>query len=602
MSLLQIHEPGQSPDPHDRTIAVGIDLGTTNSVIACVKGDQTVAIEDKQANSVIPSIVRYQKESVAVGHDAQLSLEGIVFESIKRLMGRSSGEVHTIAPHLLDNLVSSHNDVPTFDVYGKKRTPIDISADILRYLVLFASDALNQEITQAVITVPAYFDDAARHATQQAASIAGVEVLRLINEPTAAALAYGLENEVQGTYAVYDLGGGTFDISILRLDQGVFQVLATGGDTQLGGDDIDLLIQQHVNIPSLHEARQLKEQLSGKDRVSLTSENGKEYNLSAKDLVTIITSFIESTLAICTQALKDADVTSEQLQGVIMVGGSTRLQAIQEAVQRYFNCPIYNNLDPDRVVAYGAALQAQALTQGSEHLLLDVNPLSLGLETMGGIVEKLIHRNTPIPAQETQEFTTFKDGQTGLDIHVVQGEREMVDDCRSLAKFVLSDIPPMPAGIARIAVTFTIDADGLLTVEAKETQTGVAQKVAVKPSYGLPIDVIETMIMESMEHGRADITQRLTMEASVDSHRTIEETYSAIKQDGVLLSEKEQKAISAQIEYVKAAISQNNRDAIDEAHTTLKRLIEPFANRRMDMAVKKALAGTSIHDMTNHNT
>jgi molecular chaperone HscA len=603
MSLLQIHEPNASPEPHSRSAAVGIDLGTTHSVVAVVRDEAPIAIEDAQGRNIIPSVVAYAEGKAHVGMAAKTITPAI--HSIKRWMGKNAAEAAASHPHLRPYLKNETDDVPTLVLDGREHTPISISADILSHMKVLAETALGEAVTQAVITVPAYFDDAARHATRQAAELAGLEVLRLINEPTAAAMAYGLEHGAEGLYAMYDLGGGTFDISILRLEQGVFQVLATSGDTALGGDDVDSAITEHLCArfhlqapPStlLSTARFLKEQLSEKD-VAETTIDGIAISLSTAELNSIAAPFIQRTLNICTQALSDAGMNSAELNGVVLVGGSTRLHAVQRAVAEFFACPVYSNLDPDRVVAYGAALQAHALTEGSEHLLLDVTPLSLGLETMGDIVEKIIYRNTPIPATAAQEFTTYQDGQTGMQIHVLQGERELVEQCRSLARFELTGIPPMPAGMARVEVRFTIDADGLLVVSAEEKTTGIRQTVQVKPSYGLPIEQIEAMIRDSMAHGKEDMLARMLIEARIEAQRTLEELRSALSQDAALVEEADRTRLHTAMQTLQDAISTASRDALNDAHDALKRASAPFAEARMNQAITKALAGQRVGDV-----
>jgi molecular chaperone HscA len=605
MSLLQIYEPDATPEPHARAIAVGIDLGTTNSVVACVKDDSPVALENAAGETIIPSALFYDEAGLAhVGKAAFKAAHAkgmFPWQSIKRLMGKSAAEARAHLPVIADNLVSSDDAIPTFSLCGVEKNPITMSADILSHLREIASEALQQNVTKAVITVPAYFDDAARLATTQAAEIAGIEVLRLINEPTAAALAYGLENNVSGIYAVYDLGGGTFDISVLRLEEGVFQVLATGGDTSLGGDDIDAVIaaylrgKHQLNMSEaelLQIARTMKEQMADNDNVNVANTK-----LSRGELKELTNHILRRTIKICESTLQDAGLKSEALDGVVLVGGSTKLKLVREAVAEFFGCNVYDNLDPDRVVAYGAAIQAHALQMGAEHLLLDVVPLSLGLETMGGIVEKIIYRNSPIPAYATQSFTTYADGQTAMQIHILQGERELVEQCRSLAKFELMGIPPLPAGIARIEVSFTVDANGLLTVAAQEFHTGIKQIVNVKPSYGLSIEEIERMIIDSMEHGRSDIMARLLIEAKVDARRSIEELESAMNRDAHLLDIKEINAINQLKTELQNVLETENRDSINDVHERFKQALQPFAEKRMDAAIQSALQGRKVSDM-----
>jgi molecular chaperone HscA len=607
MALLQIHEPNETPPPHAREIAIGIDLGTTNSVVAFVREASPIALEDGEHQSIIPSAVYYVNGESHVGRAAfaaAASAGAYPLQSIKRLMGKNAVEAAEHFPYL-EALSPNHPDMPTFLLDGREHTPITISADILRHLRNIAEVALATRITKAVITVPAYFDDAARQATRQAAQLAGLEVLRLINEPTAAAMAYGLEHGSEGVYAIYDLGGGTFDLSILNLERGVFQVLATAGDTALGGHDIDTTIVAYLaerdGLRTDHEsllavARAMKEALSTDDSVTLEVADIM-VTLSDSELESIAAPFIARTLTLCQTALEDANVDASVLHGVVMVGGSTRLRAVQRAVATFFNCPIYNDLDPDRVVAYGAAIQAHALTHGSDHLLLDVTPLSLGLETMGGIIEKIIHRNSPIPCSAEQEFTTYQDGQTGLQIHVVQGERELVDQCRSLARFELTGIPPMPAGVARIAIRFVVDADGLLVVSAKETLTGIVQTIEVKPSYGMQIEQIAQMIRESMEHGKEDMLARLLIEAQVEARRTLEELHSALAMDSALLSPDALEQIEAAMRVLEQALEGSDRDALNAAHESLKSATAEFAEVRMNHAIHQALAGNRVADM-----
>lgn len=572
--LLQIHEPGQTPLPHQQQAAVGIDLGTTHSVIAIAHEGQVEVLRDVCGGALIPSLVHYAPGGVTVGKEARTKPGTIA--SIKRSM---------------------HQAHVTRDTGQGAKTPVEISAAILKHLRGLAEQALGKEVTQAVITVPAYFDDAARTATRDAAQLAGLEVLRLINEPTAAALAYGLDNQAEGIYAVYDLGGGTFDISLLKMEKGVFQVLATGGDTQLGGDDIDALISRQASVfsgqqLSLPEARQLKEKLS---EVETVSHGG--YALTRSEFESLISPLLIRTMQISSQALADAGLRKEEIKGVVLVGGSTRIPLLRRKVAEFFGQEPLTNVDPDQVVAIGAALQAEGLTQGSDNLLLDVTPLSLGLETMGGMVEKLIHRNTPIPVSVQQEFTTYQDGQTAMKIHVLQGEREMVDQNHSLAEFNLQGIPPLPAGIARIKVSFTVDADGLLSVAAREETTGTEQRIAVKPSYGLPPERIEQMLRESMEHAREDITQRLLAESRFEAKRLLAELQSAMQASAEVLLPQEKEDFTAQMRKIETALTGENRDAIDYERMQLEQLSHAFAERRMDTAITHALKGAHINEV-----
>jgi molecular chaperone HscA len=566
MQLLQIHEPGQTPLPHADTAAVGIDLGTTHSVVAVSSGDNTEVLHNIHGHALVPSVVYYAPDgSVEVGYAAKKradSGEAGAIASVKRRMHESAVPVQL--PH-------------------RQVTPVEVSSEILKELKRNAERALGKDVTKAVITVPAYFDDSARQATKDAAKLAGLEVLRLINEPTAAALAYGLDTGAQGIYAVYDLGGGTFDISLLKLEQGVFQVLATGGDTQLGGDDIDILIPAKAGILS----RVIKEKLS----------EVQEYEgVTRAQLETLARPLIERTLTICARAFEDAKLSKDDVKGIVLVGGSTRMPLVRRMVAEWFGREPLTNVNPDEVVAIGAAIQAHGLTQGSNNLLLDVVPLSLGLETMGGLTEKIIERNTPIPVTAEQEFTTYQDGQTGMQVHVVQGERELVSQNRSLARFELSGIPPLPAGIARVKVRFAVDADGLLTVSAEEKTTGIMQSVQVKPSYGLAEGQIEAMLLESMKNAQKDILERLLIEARVEAERQIVEVESAIRLDGQLLSETETKQIKRQMQVLKNACAGEDRDYIDVEVQELARVTANFAQRRMDKAIGSALKGTHIEN------
>ncbi|MBI5165959.1 MAG: Fe-S protein assembly chaperone HscA [Magnetospirillum sp.] len=619
--LLQLHEPGQSPAPHesDRGLAVGIDLGTTNSVVAVARDGTAEVLRDADGGGLIPSVVHYSDDgSVIVGTAARerlLDEPDRVVSSIKRLMGRGLEDVKSLAgtlPYTVEP--SPEGGMVRLRVAGRVLTPVEISADILRALKARAEEAQGKTVDRAVVTVPAYFDDAARTATKDAARLAGLEVLRLVNEPTAAALAYGLDNASEGLYAVYDLGGGTFDLSILRMEKGVFQVKATGGDAALGGDDIDHAIAEHFLAEraakvgphtitageakqALMVARLAKECLSrsqGGDWVMEVDGKPSRHFLDRATLDSLSTPFVERTIAICRAVAEDAGIAVADIHGVVLVGGSTRMPLVRARVAEFFGKPPLADINPDEVVAVGAALQAEALTSGSDTLLLDVTPLSLGIEIMGGIVEKVIPRNTPIPVAMAQEFTTYQDGQTAMSIHVLQGEREMVDQNRSLARFILRGIPPMTAGAGRIRVTFTVDADGLLTVAASEQTTGVEQSVAVKPSYGLTEDEMAHMLRDSLEHARDDMASRLVAEAVVEARRSMLAVASALKADGDLLSDDERKAIDAAMELVERSTHGTDRDAVNAAVEGLEQATKGFAEKRMDRGIRQALAGVSV--------
>lgn len=633
MALLQISEPGESTVPHQRRLAVGIDLGTTHSLVAAVRSSQADVLPDAQDRRLTPSVVRYQSDgSVVVGWEALAQIAQDpknTIASVKRLMGRGYDDaVRLRSPYQLTAHESGQAGQVRIQTVAGSVSPVEVSAEILRQLRRQAEETLGDDLVGAVITVPAYFDDAQRQATKDAAQLAGINVLRLINEPTAAALAYGLESGAEGIYAVYDLGGGTFDISILRLTKGVFEVVATGGDAELGGDDFDERLAEHwmsqwqlCRAQLSHAewrrlvglARRMKESLSHQTSPDQLTEEpyalDNSSNNKAKAFMACVsqTSFagltqdlVDRSLRACEQALKDAGLRLDQVQGVVLVGGSTRLVNVRQAVASFFGQQPLANINPDEVVAIGAALQANLLAghgNGDDWLLLDVLPLSLGLETMGGLAEKVIPRNTPIPVARAQEFTTYKDGQTAMAIHVVQGERELVSQNRSLARFELRGMPAMTAGAARIRVTFQVDADGLLSVSAQETSTGVMASVQVKPSYGLSDGEIAQMLQDAYAHAKDDMQARALRERQVDLQQLLESLSQALSADGDLLSDDERAQLDEEMQAARSVCGGQQMEALKRAMDSLTKLSEPFAARRMDRAVSLALTGQSIDQL-----
>ena len=618
MALLQIAEPGLSPQPHQRRLAVGIDLGTTNSLVAALRSGLSETLPDAQGEVILPSAVRYHADHVEVGMAARQAAAIDPYNtivSVKRLMGRGIADVHQLGEQLPYRFAEGESHMPFIETVQGRKSPVEVSAEILRALRLRAEASLGGDLVGAVITVPAYFDDAQRQATKDAARLAGLNVLRLLNEPTAAAVAYGLDQQAEGLVAIYDLGGGTFDISILRLSRGVFEVLATGGDSALGGDDFDHAIATWVlgqaglssNLAPAAQRELLQVACAAKEALSVTEAVSVAYGgwageLTREGFEALIEPLLARSLKACRRAVRDSGVELEEIGAVVMVGGSTRVPRVRQAVGQLFGREPLTTIDPDQVVAIGAAIQADTLAgnqrDGEALLLLDVIPLSLGLETMGGLMEKVIPRNTTIPVARAQEFTTYKDGQSAMVIHVLQGERELVSDCRSLARFELRGIPPMVAGAAKIRVTFQVDADGLLSVSARELASGVESSIQVKPSYGLTDGEIARMLKDSFEYAGHDKQARQLREHQVDAERLLEAVQGALEADGErLLDAEERLAIEYQMQELRDLMTGTDGAAIEQQTRRLSQVTDAFAARRLDSTVKAALAGRNLNEI-----